>query len=115
MRNPVVHWEIAVKDLAKATKFYTQLFDWQVDSNNPLNYGLTKTGGLDGGLFPLPEGVPHYVTIYVQVEDIDASLGQAVELGGRMIVPRMPIPGIGEFGIFADPDGNLVGVFKPQG
>lgn len=112
MPNPVVHWEIAVNDLEKSKQFYTQLFDWQVDTNNPLNYGLTKTGGLNGGLFPRPQGVPNYVTFYVAVGDIDASLQKAVALGGKLIIPRMPIPGIGEFGMFADPDGNMIGVFK---
>ena len=112
MRNPVVHWEIGVKDLEKARKFDTELFHWQVDSNNPLNYGLTKTGGLDGGLFPLPQGMPQFVNFYVQVEDIDASLKKAEQLGGNTIVPRTPIPGIGSFGMFADPDGNVIGVFK---
>ena len=112
MPNPVIHWEIGVKNLETARKFYTELFDWKVDSNNPMNYGLTKTGGLNGGLFEVKPGIPNYLTFYVQVEDIDASLKKAEQLGGKTIVPKTPVPGIGTFAMFADPDGNVVGVFK---
>ena len=114
MPNPVAHWEIAVKDAEQARKFYSALFEWNIDFNNPLNYGMTNTGGLNGGIFKPPVGAPNYVTFYVQVDDIDASLKKAGELGGKVVVPNTPIPGVGAFGMFADSEGNVVGVFKGQ-
>ena len=43
MPNPVVHWEIQAQDPDKVQKFYTDLFGWHVDSNNPMNYGMVDT------------------------------------------------------------------------
>ena len=55
MPQPVVHFEISAKDRAKFTDFYSQLFGWQVNADNPMNYGLasTKDGELsiDGGIY----------------------------------------------------------------
>ena len=39
MPNPVTHFEISAKDQAKITEFYSRLFGWTVDANNPMNYG----------------------------------------------------------------------------
>lgn len=112
MANPVVHWEIAAKDYPQTKEFYSKLFDWQIDDNNPINYGMTKTGGLDGGLCKAEGHAANYVTIYVQVDDLQQSLDKAVELGGKVCVPPTPIPGMGAFAMFHDPAGNCIGIFK---
>jgi len=113
MANPIVHWEIAVKDYPKAKEFYLKLFDWNIDDNNPMNYGMVKSEGLGGGLFKAEGDMPNYVTIYVQVDDLQKSLDQAVEMGATAMVPPTPIPGIGNFAMFSDPSGNVIGIFKP--
>jgi uncharacterized protein len=46
------------------------------------------------------------------VDDIDASLEKAKKLGGKTLVPRGDIPGMGQFAWFADLDGNAVGLWK---
>ena len=112
MPNPIVHWEIAVTDYPKAKQFYSQLFDWTIDDNNPMNYGMVKSGGVDGGLFSTAGKMPNYVTIYVQVDDLQKSLDKAVQLGGKAIVPPTPIPGVGAIAMFTDPSGNMVAIFK---
>ena len=48
---------------------------------------------------------------YVDVEDVQAALDKAVELGGKMLVPPIRIP-TGTFAWFADPDGNTIGLLK---
>ena len=50
------------------------------------------------------------LTIYVEVEDIQASLDWASELGGETIVPVTSIPGMVTFAQFKDPEGNIVGL-----
>ena len=74
MPQPVVHFEISAKDRAKITDFYSQLFGWQVNADNPMNYGLasTKDGelGIDGGIYqqqdendtPGSESTPRWMT-----------------------------------------------------
>jgi uncharacterized protein len=48
---------------------------------------------------------------YVEVDDISAYLKRAESLGGKTIVPPVPIP-TGTFAWFADPDGNNVGLLQ---
>jgi len=67
---------------------------------------------LGGGLFKAEGDIPNYVTIYVQVDDLQKSLDQAVKMGATAIVPPTPIPGIGNFAMFSDPSGNVIGIFK---
>ena len=113
MGNPVVHWEIAAKDYPKAKEFYGKLFDWEIDDNNPMNYGMVKTGdGLCGGLFKAEGDTPNYVAFYVEVDNLQKHLDKAIELGGAQVVPPTPIPGIGAFAMFSDLDGNVIGIFK---
>jgi predicted enzyme related to lactoylglutathione lyase len=55
----------------------------------------------------------HYVTVYVQVDDLPAYLKKAESLGGKTLVPPVEIPQ-GSFAWFADPDGNTIGLWKPR-
>jgi len=115
MAHPVIHWEIAGRDAAKLQEFYSKLFEWKIDSNNPMNYGAVKAGGeggIGGGICKAEGEMPSYVTFYVQVDDLQASLDKAVSLGGNQIVPPTPIPNVGSFAMFADPEGNVIGLFK---
>mgnify|MGYP000660477607 CR=1 FL=1 len=113
MGKPVVHWEINTKDPARLHEFYAELFDWKIDANNPINYGLVDTGGkrgINGGIGPT-DG-ENYVTFYVEVEDLQAYLDKAVKLGGKVVVPPTEIPGMVTFAMFTDPEGNRIGLVK---
>ena len=55
--------------------------------------------------------LPHF---YVQVEDVAESLKKVESLGGKTIVPAVEIP-TGIFAWFSDPEGNVVGLWKPKG
>jgi len=114
MANPVVHWEIGGRDIAKLEGFYAKLFGWNINTENP-EYGMVDPGGdgaVGGGIMKMPEGIPPYVTIYVHVDDLEASLAKAGELGGVMIKPPAPIPGVGSFALFQDPEGNVIGLLS---
>ena len=114
MGHPIVHWEIAAKDANKAREFYGALFDWKIEVDPALNYGLVDTGGegINGGIFQAQGEMPPYLTVYVNVDDLQAYLDKAESLGGKTIVPPTPIPNMGAFAMFHDPEGNLVGLFK---
>jgi uncharacterized protein len=45
MGQPVVHFEIAGKDPAKLHEYYSDLFGWEIDANNPMNYGMVAREG----------------------------------------------------------------------
>ena len=112
MPNPVIHWEITGKDAPKLHQFYANLFGWNVDSNNPMNYGLvdTKTeDGINGGIAQEQESATR-VTVYVQVDDLQAYLDKAESLGGKTILPPTVIPDTVTLAMFTDPEGNIMGM-----
>ena len=116
MPNPVIHFEIASSGTEKLQKYYGDLFEWDVDASNPLGYGLvdTKTGtGINGGITGT-NGGPNRVSFYVEVEDIEAKLKEAEELGGSVVVPVTTIPGMVTFAMFADPEGNCIGLVSGE-
>ena len=113
MPNPVVHFEVGGKDAAALQSFYASLFDWKIDANNPMQYGMVEAveGGIAGGVGPTPEGGGH-VTWYVQVDDLGAALEKAEKLGGKTAMPPMDVPGGPSIAQFTDPSGNLIGLVK---
>jgi uncharacterized protein len=113
MANPVVHWEIAANDPGKIRQFYAALFDWSIDADKPGHSQVdTGQGSMEGGIFPCPRGKLGYVTFYVAVDDLEEYLAKAERLGGRKLVPPTPTPNAGTFAMFADPEGNCIGLFK---
>jgi hypothetical protein len=121
MANPVVHFEILGCDSKKSQAFYDSLFGWNIDANNPMGYGMVAPQGgvgIGGGVFGGEDGVMEnapvkgFVTFYVEVADLTASLKQAESLGGKTIMPEMQVPGGPAIAQFADPDGNVIGMMK---
>ncbi|MCZ6529731.1 MAG: VOC family protein [Chloroflexi bacterium] len=117
MKNPVVHFEVVAKDGEAAQEFYSKLFDWKLDTDNPEKYGsleAPESGGIGGGIGTAPEGSPGHVTFYVSVDDLQSYLDKAESLGGKTIMPPTEIPDQVTFALFADPQGNVVGMVKGE-
>ncbi len=118
MPNPIVHFEIMGSDTAKTQSFYSSLFGWTIDSNNPAGYGLALTQdegglGINGGIGGADQGGGVYVSVYAQVDDPQAYLDKAVSLGATVILGAMQVPGMDiVVAMFADPDGNCIGLVK---
>ena len=112
-KRNIVHIEIPAADVAKAADFYQKLFGWQISVDEKLNYSMWEPeAGPGGGFNPLGEEVkPGDVLIYVDSDDIEADLKQAVALGATVVRPKMEIPGIGWFGLFKDPTGNVLALY----
>ncbi len=121
MGQPVVHFEIVGKDAETRQTYYSDLFGWEFDTSNPMNYGIVPRYpsasaaddlGIGGGVGTGPEGYDGHVTFYVEVPDVEAALAQAESLGGsRMMGPEQVMEQV-EIGLFYDPEGHLVGVVK---
>ena len=115
MGRPVVHFEINANDSKKLGSFYSELFDWKIDTNNPMGYGLVDTGGeggIGGGIGQSDGNAPRYLSVYVQVDDLQAYLYKAEKLGGKTLVPPTEIPNTVTFAMFQDPEGNMIGLLK---
>ena len=113
--HKIVHVELAATDRKALSKFYADTFGWEVQDIDEMDYTRFKdSGGVGGGFNPVTdETQPGTTLIYIETDDVTASLN-AVELaGGTILVPEMEIPKTGMFGIFRDPQGNTVGLYKP--
>lgn len=120
MGQPVVHFEIIANDAEKLRGYYSELFGWEFNADNPMNYGTVDREantnadgiGIGGGIGAGPEDYDGHVTFYIEVPDVEASLAKAESLGGsRMMGPETVMEGI-EVGLFNDPEGRTVGVVK---
>ena len=119
MGNAVVHFEVMAQDRAKLAPFYTDLFGWQLNTDNPAGYGVishddnhSKGGvGIGGGIFgDMPAGQDG-VTFYVEVDDVEATLAKAEQLGGKRLYGPAETGGP-IFGHIQDPEGHWVGLFQ---
>jgi predicted enzyme related to lactoylglutathione lyase len=123
MGQPVVHFEVVGKDSKALHSFYSELFDWTIDANNPIGYGVVARAdnvnaegiGIGGGIMGAVEGMGDYeghVTFYVEVPDVEAALVAAEKLGGTRRMGPDEVPGGPVLGQFTDPEGHLIGVVQ---
>ena len=121
MGRPVVHFEVIGNDDEALRSYYSELFGWEMDADNPMRYGIVAREGnvndegigVGGGVgWVGPEGGKTYATFYVEVPDVEASLSQAEVLGGSRVMGPVDVPGGPTMGQFEDPEGNLIGVVQ---
>lgn len=119
MGDPIVHFEIRSSDAEAGRNFYRELFGWafieappeHVDGYTYID-SQTDRATIHGGLSS-PQGGEPLVTVYAEVDDIEASLAKVVSLGGTVVQSPTEVPGV-TIGLFADPEGNVVGVAQPR-
>ena len=111
-KHPIAHIEFSSVDREASGKFFSELFGWKVQQMPEMNYATFDTGdGIGGGLNPVQEDFPAgTIAVYVHSDDIEATLAEAEKLGGKTIVSKSEIPGVGWFAFFADPTGNRIGL-----
>jgi uncharacterized protein len=123
MGQAVVHFEVVGKDGEKLQRYYGELFGWNVNADNPMQYGMvdakdntsmTGDNGIGGGIGQGPEGYEGHVTFYVAVPDVEEALQKAESLGGTRVMGPEKIMDMVELGQFKDPEGNVIGVVKDQ-
>ena len=112
MGNPIVHFEIRSLDPNASRAFYAELFGWSYPPGGFPDYTYVDSGvpsgTIPGGISPTQGGKP-MVTVFAGVTDVQAALDKAVALGGTIVQPATRAPGV-TFGLFADPQGQVVGV-----
>ena len=109
--------ELATNDTAKAAAFYAEVFGWVADhkgDDSPMPYTEWKVGDKSvGGMLQIDPNwgpVPPHWAVYVSVEDCDATVARALELGAEIKAPAMDIPEVGRFAALADPTGAVFSV-----
>ncbi len=110
--------ELLTTDTEGAKAFYSEVIGWTTTAFSGSDYQIWMVGEMSaGGLMKLPAeareaGAPTHWMGYVEVGDVDASARQAVELGGKILMPAADIPDVGRFAIIADPQGATLALFR---
>lgn len=113
MGNPVVHFEVMGSDGDKLRTYFSELFGWTINAMGDMDYGIVDTGaegGIGGGIGA--QDGQGMVTFYVAVDDVAAFLEKAESLGGKTVTGPQQIPGGPEIGLFATPEGQVIGLVK---
>jgi uncharacterized protein len=117
MANVIDYIELAVDDLEQAKTFYAKALGWSFNDYGPEYAGIqdpTRPGQEFGGLNPHPAtGRGDGVLALVRTDDADTALASVLEAGGRVQVELHEYPGGRRF-MFADPFGNILGVYEPS-
>ena len=113
-KHTIAHIELSAKDRKVSKKFYAEVFEWKFQDYEEMNYTTFETGeGVGGGFSPVGEDNPAgTVTVYIQTDDVTASLAKVTAAGGTVLMTEQEIPNVGKFGTFRDPSGNMVGLVK---
>ena len=112
----VVHFEIPADNPERAAAFYKKAFGWKIEKwPGPLEYWLVNTGdsgapGINGGL--MKKGNVSTTTNTIGVESVDQAVAAVTSAGGKLIMPKTPIPTVGYFAYCEDTEGNLFGVMQ---
>ncbi len=118
------HFEIQAEDPARAIKFYGTVLGWSFTKwDGPIPYWMVNTGaegtpGINGGLHPrsgakpVPDQAVIAFVCVVDVDSVDQYAVKATQAGGHIVVPKMPIPGIGWLAYAKDPEGNIFGMMQ---
>ena len=113
-KHPIVHIEFSASDREAAAQFYHDVFGWEIQHMPEMNYSTFMCDdALGGGFNPVTDQNPAgTVTVYIQVDDFEATLAEINARGGKTILPKTEIPGVGWFAFFSDPTGNQVALYK---
>ena len=108
----VIHFEVVGKDGKALQDYYSGLFGWKINTDNPGGYGMTDPAetGLVVGVGSTPDGSTGHVTGYVRVADINATVAKATALGGSVVMPKFSPDGSAQLALVADPEGHVIGL-----
>ncbi len=115
MGNPVIQFQILSQKPEETARFYSTLFGWGVDANNPLGYRRIQTGsaeGIQGGIWPAPPQAPTFVQLFMAVENVSESVKHAESLGAKTIIPPTRLPEGDEMAVLLDPQGMAFAVCR---
>jgi len=121
--HTIVHFEIPADDVEKLRKFYGGVFGWKIEKMpGPMEYwnietvpvdekGKVKQPGVNGGMMKR-QNATHKPVNYIAVESADEYAKRIEDLGGKVLVPKMEVPGVGWWALASDPEGNQFGILQ---
>lgn len=123
MDNTIIHFEIPADDVEKLRKFYIALFGWKIERMpGPVEYygietvpvdekGMLERPGVNGGLIK-KQSPEHKPVNYIAVKSVDEYTEKIAALGGKVIAPKIEVPGICWWALALDPEGNQFAIMQ---
>lgn len=114
----IVHFDIASDNPERAKKFYELLFGWNMEVPPGMSdYYLIDTEDLNGeagvgGGLGMRGDSSQKITAYIGVDNIDDYSKKVEEFGGRIVSPRISVPGWGYMIMCVDTEGNTFGLWQ---
>ena len=118
-----VHFEFIAEDAERAARFWSQAFGWTIDKwEGPQPYWLATTSpaapgpggderGIDGGIVRREDSpLPGHTVVTLGVDSVDDATTRVEQAGGTVVVPKMPVPGVGWLAYCRDTEGTVFGV-----
>jgi uncharacterized protein len=124
----IVHFEIPADDIERAKKFYTELFGWKIEkllgmdtgnssSSSDIEYWMITTTdekgnkALGGGM--MKRKMPQQPNInYIGVESVDEYASKVEKIGGKVVLSKMAVPGMGYFAVCLDTENNAFAIWE---
>jgi predicted enzyme related to lactoylglutathione lyase len=127
MDHTIVHFEIPADQPERATKFYRELFGWDIkkyegSAAGGMEYWMVQTvptdaegrptrPGVNGGLMPRMFKGQGPIN-YIAVDRVDEFVRKAERLGAKVLMGKHPVPGMGWFAQLADTEGNVFAIWE---
>ena len=118
----IAHFAINADDVPRARRFYEQVFGWTFSAWGPPNFyqiqtnGPGEPSGVRGALQGRRELVKGQPTIgfecTIAVSSIDDTAAAVLANGGRTVLAKSIIVGVGTLMFFQDPEGNVFGAMQ---
>jgi predicted enzyme related to lactoylglutathione lyase len=115
MANSVMQFQILSTKPDETARFFSALFGWTVDADNPMGYRRIDTGsseGIQGGIWPAPPQSPNFVQLFVAVDDVKSSVKNAEALGAKLLIPPTVLPEGDEMAVLHDPLGMSFALWR---
>ena len=113
----VIHFEIAADNPERAVKFYQKVFGWKIEKwAGPVDYWLVTTGenkepGINGAITEKSDYVTA-TTNTISVASFEDAVKKIEEAGGKQLMPKTAVPGIGYMTYCKDTEGNVFGIMQ---
>lgn len=123
--DKVVHFEIPAADVARAKKFYSEIFGWQIDKvpSDDMEYYMVKTvetdkknmpleaGAINGGLMKRM-GKTETPVLVIDVASVDDYLKRIKKAGGKVVMEKQKVMDMGLYARVSDTEGNIIGIWE---
>jgi uncharacterized protein len=115
MNHIPCHFEIPADAPDKLAEFYTQLFGWKIEKVPEMDYWMVLAAprgeGVNGGM--MTRQMPgQQITVYISVESVDEYSAKVQSLGGKVLVPKKEVMGMGWFAVCQDPQGSVFAIWE---